>query len=393
METVAAVLLQLNPSLSSTELAPLFSTSPALVNALVLLAQSFNPSTSPTRQVLIAEQKVSSLRTSLAHLTTRLESLATRLSTSETHLAAVTRGRERELARERDERDGLRALCGVVADLARELERVRREADRLLFERDEEITRLEDEQAQRRQELAGLYSSLDTLLALGGEASLKMAASVPLPATDDADLSADTETVTGLPSRRRPSSRAEPDGRRKKSSKAAKLEAEVRELEREIERMSRPTEGQDRGMAGAGSVAETSASTERRDPLQADKRHALAMTIEDLNAQVAHLRTSFGEMSHEREVLQRLYDRQVAGSAADKGKGKAPPLDSTQDLAASLSELQADRDRLAHLLHLASTENGDLSTQLSTTQSDIEQVSDRVLRKLVEQKGKLEDWN
>ncbi|KAL8277655.1 hypothetical protein RQP46_009928 [Phenoliferia psychrophenolica] len=140
--------------------------------------------------------------------------------------------------------------------------------------------------------------------------------------------------------------------------------------------MSLPTEGQDHGMAGPGGslAGETSAAT---DPLQADERHALAMTIEDLNAQVAHLRTSFEEMSHEREVLQRLYDRQVASSVADKGKGKAPPLDSTQDLAASLSELQADRDRLAHLLHLASTENGDLSTQLSTTQSDIEQVSER----------------
>ena len=94
----------------------------------------------------------------------------------------------------------------------------------------------------------------------------------------------------------------------------------------------------------------------------------------------------------------------------DKGKGPVPPLDSTQDFAFSPSELQADRDRwdtsrtsnvtssytpksdsLAHLLHLASTENGELSSQLSTTQADIEQVSERVRRKLVEQKGKLED--
>ena len=48
------------------------------------------------------------------------------------------------------------------------------------------------EQAQRRQELAALYGSLDTLLGLGGAVKLNVTASPPLLAGDDADLSADS---------------------------------------------------------------------------------------------------------------------------------------------------------------------------------------------------------
>ncbi|ORY77989.1 hypothetical protein BCR35DRAFT_110486 [Leucosporidium creatinivorum] len=69
----------------------------------------------------------------------------------------------------------------IVADLARELERVRREADRLLFERDEEITRLEADQSLRRREMAELYGSLDTLLGLAGRVDLRAPQDVPLP--------------------------------------------------------------------------------------------------------------------------------------------------------------------------------------------------------------------
>lgn len=109
----------------------------------------------------------------------------------------------------------------IVADLARELERVRREADRLLFERDEEvcplrdaslvdyahdcpqqITRLEADQSMRRREMAELYSSLDTLLGLAGRVDLgsPQHASLPpdSPALDIVGLSAKRAVLPSL---------------------------------------------------------------------------------------------------------------------------------------------------------------------------------------------------
>ena len=150
MDPLSTSLLQLSPTLTTAELSPLAVLPPALLSALVHLAQAYNPSTSPTRLVLLAEQKVcilpaatampeadarpscwqaTSLRTSLSHLTAHLQALSTRLASSESQLAAVERARGRDLGRVKDERDGLRALCGVWEGRWREERRLREDGE------------------------------------------------------------------------------------------------------------------------------------------------------------------------------------------------------------------------------------------------------------------------
>lgn len=58
-------------------------------------------------------EQVTNLRTSLSHLTAHLNTLSNRLAASESTLSSLRLSQRKELVRLEEERDGLRALCGV----------------------------------------------------------------------------------------------------------------------------------------------------------------------------------------------------------------------------------------------------------------------------------------
>lgn len=117
----------------------------------------------------------------------------------------------------------------VIADLSRELERVRRDGESLLRERDDQVSvpwrswssfvergrlqidRLQHERQLRKTELKDVYLSFDTLLGLGGAVELSANAAPP---TDDTT----------------PRHKAV----RTKSGRSARLKAEIQEMEQEV---------------------------------------------------------------------------------------------------------------------------------------------------------------
>ncbi|KAM0752760.1 hypothetical protein T439DRAFT_323374 [Meredithblackwellia eburnea MCA 4105] len=418
----------------------------ALVETLCRLLQPGNAN----KELYIAEQKANNLRLSLSHLTQHLSTTSSQLATSQASLSTLQTRHERELKRVKEERDALRALTSVwegrwkeerrererlmglvkgsgrgktlnersetalvsgaalgwggadgsvtnrgerawrplvrpthdrhishssessssslddeydeeshhphavfttstpsstmikpklrtkqvVADLARELERVRREADHLLFARDEHIARMESEQEQRKKELEALYGSLDTLVFARTPAS-------PLREREE-DSEGEGEN------------KGEEGTGAKDSSRAQLLEAEVRELERKVERL---------GQSRSSQIHEFNPIDEKS---AREEEHLL--TIQELNYQVSDLQVALHEVVRERDLL----------------------LDGQSRESETLAQLRLERDRLSHLLQTTSTSNTDLTLTLSTQQAQIEQVSERVRVKLLEQKGKIE---
>lgn len=486
-----SILTPAAPSLTSNDLTPL-AQSPALLNALLKLGNTRNLSEhhDKARELLISEQKVANLRTSIAHLTTRLSNTTSRLAAAEASISAIQHQHAKALNDLVEERDGVRALCSVwearwreerrvredleaklangiamakgkllndrnaraetsfevsgvwkpivpssgashsrhsssassstsssseethlttsdprhsapmasgsrgaltprpriksrqlIGDLARELERVRREADHLLFERDEEIVRLETEQAFRKQELGSLYGSLDTLLSMGhsprkpspSSSSTKRSANpVEVPLPDDSEHSSNEgisqkgKSSAGISHRKKVSVIDEyaPSMKgKKKSRRTEALETEVRELEREV--------------AQLGGFEISEANYPNDHSVVTSDKEALASTILQLNSQVSHLRSALREMTHERALLQSLYDERQPST-----------IPTTHFLKAE--ELERECQRLSSLLSESHNEIASLTSQLLATQDSIEVLSTRVRTKLLEQKEKLQ---
>ena len=261
----------------------------------------------------------------------------------------------------------------LVADLSRELERVRREADRLLAERDDEIATLQSERILKQKETLDLYRSMDTLLGMGhggagGAAGLgrssglsQVGGSRPPSVLDRPHLQAAAQ--------------------QSRNGKAAMLEQEVRHLEEEIARLG-----------GRPAPAPASApATQPIQPLGLSTNQplddtALRLTIRDLNAQVSQFRHDVADLTAERAALRRLYsDAQERLSGSDGDSHPSP-----RQAAAAIAQLEADRSRLALLLERSEAESAGLQDQLEDTQDQVELVSERVRAKLLEQKGKLE---
>ncbi|GAA5946524.1 hypothetical protein JCM1841_005513 [Sporobolomyces salmonicolor] len=445
------------------------------------------------QQLERAQKKIHTLRVSLTHLTSHANSLTSRLVESESSLVSLRRQGTQTICQLEDERDGLRALCGVwqgrwreekrmreeaeerlrsgmkdaarslngkgskdettlsvskavkpparpphtqrpsssassssaesthphvrqknaargtnsstlglrhtIADLSSEMDRTKRDADRLLAERDAEIARLEAEQRLRRDEMAQLYASLDTLLNLShlpAPAQSPMTAAIsssskghtPPARFADSRTSASLSSVLDLPaiqaiaahSRSRLQARASESGVAVEDmGDTLRLEQEIREMERTIRLLS-DEENHSRSSIPPedGPASNTTDSVKSKS-----NRDTLLRTIDELNDQVSRLQRELEEVTSERTALRRLCDEQRVSS-------KQPPNTVREEAAeAYIQRLEADRGRLSRLLASSESESHSLSQQLAATHSQIEDLSTRVRRKLEEQKAKL----
>ncbi|GAA5978574.1 hypothetical protein JCM21900_004736 [Sporobolomyces salmonicolor] len=445
------------------------------------------------QQLERAQKKIHTLRFSLTHLTSHANSLTSRLVESESSLVSLRQQGTQTICQLEDERDGLRALCGVwqgrwreekrmreeaeerlrsgmkdaarslngkgsrdettlrvikavkpparpphtrrpsssassssaesthphvhqknaarrtssstlglrhtIADLSSEMDRTRREADRLLAERDAEIARLEAEQRLRRDEMAQLYASLDTLLNLShlpAPAQSPMSAAFPSSSKGhhppaplaDPRTSASLSSVLDLPAIQAIAahSRSRLQGRASKGGVAVedmgdtlRLEQEIREMERTIRLLS-----DEENHSRSSIVPEDGPASNTIDSVKSKfNRDTLLRTIDELNDQVSRLQRELEEVTSERTVLRRLCDEQRVSS---KQPGNTVREEAAE---AYIQRLEADRARLSRLLASSESESHSLSQQLAATHSQIEDLSTRVRRKLEEQKAKL----
>ncbi|GAA5919943.1 hypothetical protein JCM5296_002036, partial [Sporobolomyces johnsonii] len=432
---------------------------------------------------------IHTLRSSLTHLTSHANSLTNRLVESEATVVSLRQQDTQTIRRLEEERDGLRALCGVwqgrwreekrmredaeerlrsgvkdaarslngkgsrdettlriakavkppprrpsssasssspepshphvrqenaaqrtssstlglrdtIADLSSEVERTRRQADHLLAERDAEIARLEAEQRLRRDEMAQLYASLDTLLNLSHPpASIQSPTSAAIPSAlkenHPPEPSADPRTSASLPSvldlpavqAIAAHSRSRLQGGASQAGIAMedigdtlRLEREIREMERTIRLLS-GEEGPNRSSIGP----EDGSAINTVDGVKSDfDRGTLLRTIDELNDQVSRLQRELEEVTSERTALRRLCNEQRR--ASPKQPGNTVREEAAE---AYIQRLEADRARLSRLLAASESESHSLSQQLAATHPQIEDFSTRVLRKLEEQKTKL----
>lgn len=261
----------------------------------------------------------------------------------------------------------------LVADLSRELERVRTEANRLLAERDEEIVTLESERELRQKEMSGLYKSLDTLLGLGHG----LTAGAPLGAPSGPPQSQTSQAGGSRP----PSVLDRPDlqaaAQASRNAKAAALEQEVRQLEEEIARM-----------AGRSSPTPPTAPPEPAvlAPHQPLDDATIRLTIRELNAQVARFRQDVADLTAERAALRRLYsDAQERLSSSDEGSAAT-----SRQAGARIAALEADRSRLAQLLDEAEKGRAAARLDFDELHRHVEAVSQRVAVKMQDLRTKLE---
>ncbi|GAA5867954.1 hypothetical protein JCM8547_003423 [Rhodosporidiobolus lusitaniae] len=300
----------------------------------------------------------------------------------------------------------------LLAHLSRELEREKTEAVAALAEKEEEIVRLRADHASRRSEAQQLYASLDTLFSLGVP-HLSTAQTVPLPRAEDDEaeqlrsshhslplhplaqhtsiLSHPSLAAAALHSRSRSAayqdissiSQLPPD-----VGETLRLEEEVRGLEREIARLG-STAVSDPPL-GAQAVPQDASLLVEPDLSPTDCL-ALLSTISDLTAQLERLQKELREVKNERAALRGVCERYRRNS--EETTSTQQPLgwkEREEELLARVEELEAECSRLSHLLHLSEHESAALASQLQSTHASIDALSDRVRRKLEEQKGKLE---
>ncbi|GAA5825063.1 hypothetical protein JCM11251_006083 [Rhodosporidiobolus azoricus] len=267
----------------------------------------------------------------------------------------------------------------LIGHLSRQLVKEKREAQRTLTEKDEEIARLTADQSSRRAEAQKLFDSLDTLLFLGAP-SFPQTVPIPLPVPGEA------EELSSGPSHPRPRdsifahpslvaaaahSRSRSGGPPDRAETLG-LEDEVRDLENEIARLNA-----DRSRLALDAQASTIA-----EPDPTGDRQSLLTTVDELNAQVQRLQAELREAKNERAALRQAVEKY---ERAQRLHHDLPG----ESLLAKVEDLEAERNRLSHLLHQSEAECASLSSQLTATHSSIDALSLRIRRKLEEQKDKL----
>ncbi|GAA6028655.1 hypothetical protein JCM8097_007331 [Rhodosporidiobolus ruineniae] len=306
-----------------------------------------------------AHAKISTLRTSLTHLTAHLSSLTDRLSASQSALAALQLAHDRTARARQEETRALKAL----------------------------IVRLNADQEARRAEAQRLYDSLDTLLSLGGTSFA--AQNVPLPpvGADEAEqhTSASPRRASFLFPPSFPSASAAKDRTTHAHTRALSTTASIfdhpslvsaakhsRSRARVIARLNTANTPQAHPPAGLNALSPT------------DRADFLA-TISDLTAQIERLKRDLGEVKNERAALRRVCEQYR------NDREPRTPVPPDEAAAERIAELEAECARLSHLLTLSESESAHLSSQLASTHSSIESLSARVRRKLEEQRAKLDD--